>query len=654
MTAVSERTSSWLQTLWHDRGSILAGTVLPFVLVLYLGLAGGGYDAVLRSQVGIAVWWIVLLGAAVGILPISRVPRAAWITAGLLLAFAAWTALGITWSESSERSLLELGRVAGYAGVFTLAAATQTRESLRRTVTAVAAAVGVVAALALLSRFRPDWFPTDDAAVAFPSAGRRLSYPLNYWNGLAALMAIGMPLLLVIALQARQLWSQVLAAAAVPLLMLTAFYTLSRGGVVEIVIGTAAFLALYPRRLAALPTLFVIAAGSILLVLAATQRDALESSSATGPGATSEANEMIIMALVICAGVALLQLAIGLAGRNRLGPRVSLSRRSSLAIASAGALVLVVAALVTGVPGEVSERFEEFKSEQGPGLDDAARFESANGAGRYQLWEASLDANATAPLTGIGPGTFEFWESRQGSIPGFVRDAHSLYFEVLAELGVIGLLLIVGFVVAVAGVGATRALTRGSTDRRGWLAGALGASAAFAAAAFIDWVWELPVLPIAFMLLAAAIVGPGGEARRRERSRFAPGDRKVARPALVAVAILALFAIAIPMAGTALVRDSRSDVRAGQLGEALSDAQTAGEVQPGAASPNLQEALVLELRGELNAAASSAALATKHEPTNWRTWITLSRIEARQGHADEAIAAYRRARTLNPLSPLFD
>ena len=35
---------------------------------------------------------------------------------------------------------------------------------------------------------------------------------------------------------------------------------------------------------------------------------------------------------------------------------------------------------------------------------------------------------------GIGPGTFEFWWSRNGIYPGgFVRDAHSLYMETLAK-----------------------------------------------------------------------------------------------------------------------------------------------------------------------------------------------------------------------------
>ena len=68
---------------------------------------------------------------------------------------------------------------------------------------AVASAIALVGVLALLSRLHPSWFPADNTAEALGAARSRLNYPLNYWNGLAALIAIGMPLLLAIATEAR-------------------------------------------------------------------------------------------------------------------------------------------------------------------------------------------------------------------------------------------------------------------------------------------------------------------------------------------------------------------------------------------------------------------------------------------------------------------
>lgn len=42
--------------------------LLAFAPVLYLGVRGGGYDAVVRGEIGIAVWWLLAAGALAGVL----------------------------------------------------------------------------------------------------------------------------------------------------------------------------------------------------------------------------------------------------------------------------------------------------------------------------------------------------------------------------------------------------------------------------------------------------------------------------------------------------------------------------------------------------------------------------------------------------------
>ena len=200
----------------HDRSGALAalapwapgspGPGFPFLLIAYLGLRGGGYDEIVRGEVGIAVWWVVLVGAAVGVLPVGRISRGGFVAIGLLAAFGLWTALGIGWSESVEQSAAELGRVAALLGIFALAISMQGSDGLRRMVSGVGAGIALVggrcAALAPSSvlvsaalRSRPDL----DASIT------RLHYPLDYWNGLGAFIAIGIPLLLVAAAGARTL-----------------------------------------------------------------------------------------------------------------------------------------------------------------------------------------------------------------------------------------------------------------------------------------------------------------------------------------------------------------------------------------------------------------------------------------------------------------
>ena len=626
-------------------GQLLGRTVLPFTLVLYLALAGGGYDVLVRSGVGIAIWWIVLLGALVGILPVRRLGRAELLGLGLLLALAAWTALGIAWSQSSERSVDEVSRMLVLLGALALTISIQDRGALAGTVRAVASAIGLVGVLALLSRLQPSWFPTVES---LPGVEARLAYPVNYWNGLASLIAIGIPLILTVAAESRRALTQAVATASLPLMGLTVYYTLSRGGVIEIAVALIVLLALHPRRLQLLPSLALAAAGTILAVMAAGQRSALADNLGDATSA-SQGDEMLLVALVVCTGVGLLRFAVELAGQEGLWPTVRLPRRPKGTVIAGLAAAATILALVGGASGLISREWSHFKSPVGPSSNSSAeRLASASGNGRYQYWSAALDAFESRPLTGIGPGTYEFWWAEHGSIPGFVRNAHSLYLETLAELGVPGLALLLALLGTVFVTG-SRGMRSADASERAMLAAALAAAAGFVSAAAIDWVWQVTVVPVAFLLLAAAVLRSSGGGH----VGGVAGRLGSQRTALAAISVCALVVIGVPMLAIRDVRQSQEDVRAGHLDSAISDADSAADLMSFAATPNLQRALVFEAQGNLGAAAQAANDAARQESTNWRTWLTLSRIDWEAGRPKPAVAAYRKARSLNPHSSLF-
>jgi len=630
-------------------GPVLGGWVLPFAFVLYLGLKGGGYDELIYGQVGIIAWWLVALGAAVAILPVTRIGAAGWVGLGLLGAFAAWTALGIGWSSSAERSVAELGRVATYLGIFALALATQGRDRLRRTLSAVGTAITVVAIVALLSRLHPEWFSgAGETGQLLAGAQSRLSYPLNYWNGLAAMVAIGIPLVLILASTARSVVARALAMAALPALALTLLYTFSRGGAIEIGLALIVLFALHPRRLALLPNALLAAAGSAILIAAATQRDALESGLTNG-AAHGQGNEMIAMVLVVCAGVGLLQVALVLTSRHLVRASPVVPRRTALAALGATLVIAVVAAVAAGLPGYLSDRWHDFKSPVAPSATGVQRFDSFSGSGRYQNWRAAVDASETHPLTGIGPGTYEYYWAQHRTVALSVVNAHSLYLETLGELGIIGLVIIVGVVGTPLVLGTRKALqARSDPDRAALFAAAVAALAAFAVAAAIDWVWQLPAIVAAFLFLSAAVL-TGGVRRTAARSRSAMASRLV----LVGAALASLVAIGIPLAGAQAIRSSQAEVRSKDLGAALDDAVKAHSIEPYSASASLQQALVLELQGRFAPAVVAARQATEQASTNWQNWVILSRLEAENGDAKASLAAYRKARALNPMSPIF-
>ena len=117
---------------------------------------------------------------------------------------------------------------------------------------------------------------------------------------------------------------------------------------------------------------------------------------------------------------------------------------------------------------------------------------------------------------------------------------------------------------------------------------------------------------------------------------------------MAAVAIAALIAIWFPLRGATALRQSQVDAANGDLSAALDQAREAADAQPYAASPLLQQALLLEQQGRLRAAAAAAAAATRKESTNWRTWMVLARIEAERGRVGDALRAYRRAQAARP------
>lgn len=632
----------------------LAAWGLPLVLVLYLGLKGGGYDGIVRGEIGIAVCWILLLGALVGVLPARRLSLSAWLGLGMLALFAGWTLVGISWSESAERSVAEAGRVGAYLAVFALALAAQRPGRGRQMVAGVACGVAAISALAVLSRLHPAWFPSNQTARFLPGTADRLSYPVNYWNGLAALVVMGVGPVLGLVSSGRRLVTQALAAAALPIMALALYFTASRGGAIALGVALAAFLVLAPDRLPKLASLLVAGAGSAILIAAVDQRPALLDGLAS-PLAHRQGDEVLAMAVVVCAGVALLQIAIGLAVRHARHPGwLTVSPRRSAVVAIAAAAIAVGSAVAVGVPGRLSDDWRTFKQASvsnhevlNGGL--LSRLHTSYGNGRYQYWDSTRAESRVEPVTGTGPGTFEYWWARNGSIPSFVRNAHSLYFETWGELGIVGLLLIGALFVFVLAMGAIRAL-RAPPGARLWLAAATSACAAFAASATFDWVWQIAVLPVVFFVLAAVILGFGAD---RPESEPARSRRWPLRVALVAIAASALVMIAIPLAGTASIRKSQSEFRQGRLAAAIEDARRAEAIQPYAATPKLQLALLHERNGDLGVAAAKALAAARAEATNWRTWLVLARIEAERGHAASAVAAYARARSLNSRSALF-
>jgi tetratricopeptide (TPR) repeat protein len=359
---------------------------------------------------------------------------------------------------------------------------------------------------------------------------------------------------------------------------------------------------------------------------------------------------VLAVILVACAGAAILQLAITLIVRHGVRPRfLRFSRGQALGITAvlvAAVAALVIAGAVTGVERHL---WEEFKRPNPPAASNiVSRLLSVAGSHRYQYWQAAIHAFDAHPLKGIGPGTFQFYWAQHNSLSEYVQNAHSLYFDTLAETGVVGLVLIGGLVVFVVIAGAVRAL-RATAGSRLAVATAVATFAAFAAAAGFDWVWQIGVIPMVALLVAAVAVSG-----LSDRERIGPGQRlPLLRMLVVVAALVALWRITVLLASTVEVRSSQSAAAVGAWPAALRDADVAQSLEPGAASPRVQRALVLEAVGDVGAATDTFYQALVREPTNSALWLIASRLATEANRPRLALAYWQRARALDPTSPTF-
>jgi O-antigen ligase len=119
---------------------------------------------------------------------------------------------------------------------------------------------------------------------------------------------------------------------------------------------------------------------------------------------------------------------------------------------------------------------------------------------RPAYWRAAASDASAHPLMGSGAGSFDDYWLVHRPIPAYVQDAHSLYLEAAAELGVVGLaLLACALLVPLATAVAAR--------RQAHVPVAAAAYITFLVHAGLDWDWEMPATTLAGLACAAALLG---------------------------------------------------------------------------------------------------------------------------------------------------
>jgi O-antigen ligase len=464
------------------------GVVGALVLVTgptVLAFFSGGYFDRARIVAALVAWVLAVVAAFASPrpLPVSAAGRAA--LAGLVL-LCAWTALSLLWAPLGDRAQDDFQRLLLYLGYFIAALALLRDEEARRWLEPLLAlGAFVVIAYGLSERLLPELV---ELSRSRSSAGR-LEQPLSYWNAEGAVAAIGFVLAVRVSGDPGRSGTLRRAAAfAGVVLGLGTYLSFSRGALAAAGAGLLLLLALAPDGRAQLRSAVTLSAAAGLAALAATQLDTIQS---LGRGETGDAGDGLTMLAV------LLVLALG---ASVLAPRRARRPLPAPSLGVSRPLAVLVATVVVAVAGFAAVAVLEGKPEGTspvPGADPE-RLGSID-TNRYRYWDVALEAWAAQPLRGIGSGGFQVRWLRERDRVDASGDAHSLYIETAAELGLVGLLFLGLFVGAVAA-----GLVRLSRTERAAAAGLAAGLAAWAVHAGLDWDWEMPAVSLLALALAAA------------------------------------------------------------------------------------------------------------------------------------------------------
>lgn len=614
---------------WLRARAGLVVSLGAFLFVVAVGISDGGYFPTAWAWCVLASAWI----AGVALIVRARVVlgRLELALLAALLGLIVWTALSVLWSSDVEQSVLEVQRGLVYLVGVLAAVLVVRRETVGYLLGGVLAGVVAVSARALASRLFPGAGP--DAQVL--DIGR-LAEGISYFNALGLFAVMGALLALGFAVHGRQLFARAAAAAALPILLTTAYFTFSRGAALALAVGLVAALVLDTRRLRFITIGVLVAAPAGVAVWLSSQESGLTSTSAARAVIADEGRDVASVLIATIAASAVIAVLCGLMSRRIQVPRAA--RLAYGAVLACAALTLLTVGLASqGGPVQLVRdayhNVDQNRVDTGGDRNDLnGRLGSISSMGRVQQYEVAWRQYKERPLLGTGAGTFEQYWLRYRPIGVQVRDAHNLYLETLAQLGLPGLAILLALL-AVPVAGAWRA-------RRHPLAAAVfGAYVAYLVHTGIDWDWEIPAVTLPALVCGVALIAarPDGSGRRWELS---------SRSRVLGVGVvLALAAFSmIGLAGNRALDHAAGDVSFGDFRAAAEDAETAMRWAPWSAEAHQLLGRARSGLGEDDLARASLLQATRMSPDDWQSWYDLGL--ASKGR--EQRRAFVRAATLNP------
>ena len=444
------------------RAFLLAGAAL-IALALF---AGGG--STYGPLVGVGGATVVVAAAALalalfGVIPWPALERTELVCLALLAGLVVWIGFSVLWSVTPDRSWEYFNRGVVYLAfaLLGLFIAATVPDALRLVSAGLTVLFSAVIVWALAGKVVPALFP-DGERIA------RLRDPIDYWNGLALVAAMALPLGLSFAV--RREYPQPVRIAAVVLLFATAvalLLTYSRGGVVVALLVIAAYLGVSRQRVEAVAALLIALPPAIAVSAWAFTQPGIASD--LQPASVRETDGLQLGLALLVAGSAVAAAAYYVLGREeRWRPRFRWKLSGArLAGGALVALVIAVLAVSRGDPIDwARDGFDEFTNPVSQAGTNPERLGEFNLNSRWTWWEEAWTLFTDDPVGGTGAGAFAVARRPIRTNTTFATEPHNLALQFLAETGLVGFLLFAGLV-ATAVVAVVRAVRRARGGGRG-------------------------------------------------------------------------------------------------------------------------------------------------------------------------------------------
>ena len=576
-----------------------AAGLLGFTAIVPLAFFNGGYFPTAWGVPALLGLWIAAIAISIAPSPLHR--REA-VALGALAALLAWSALSLLWTSDRPQTVLELERLTIYLAALAAILLVARKESVPWLLGGAVAAIFITCVAGLSGRLFQDVFgrPAERIYDAAP-----LYEPVGYSNALGGLSAIGVLLLAGFLAGARRPAARAVASAAGVILVAALALALSRGAWIALGAGVLVAICLVPHRTEFLSRLLPLALPGAAVAALGLRTDALITRGSTEAAAVHEGRRLALAIAVLAVAAALLA-AAGPALTARFGS-IRPGARTALGLGLLTVLVVAVVALWAGGSPERARR----RSSNRPAQCDpyrAALPPVARGEGPF--WEAAWNDFETHPVLGSGSGSFGRYWLEHRSIGRFSRDAHSVYLETLAELGIVGLaLLLVAF--------ATPVVTAVHVRTEPLVPTALGAYTIYLVHAAFDWLWEMPVPTTAALVCGASLLVAG----RPAACRRLPGAARVVGVGFALV--LGAFSF-VGLIGNSATAASERALARGDLERAEEQARRAAAWSPWAAEPWLLLSRTQTERGEPTRRTEEPGSGTRARP-----WQLVALVRAR-------------------------